>query len=187
MHALDLLLNRVSSPVLSEPGPSEEILQTMIKAALRVPDHGGLTPYRFLHVSGEARQELGNAFVAAAQRERSDLSAQEIEKLAKLPLRAPNLIITVACLKPHPKVPFWEQRITAGCAAHALILSAFALGIDAIWRTGELTHNECLKTALGLGESEEIIGFIYLGTAEKHRVVPPQDVTKYMQSWTGGS
>ena len=44
MDALHLLLNRHSCGRLAEPAPSGEVLDNILKAGLRAPDHGTLTP-----------------------------------------------------------------------------------------------------------------------------------------------
>ena len=49
---------------------------------------------------------------------------------------APLVVVVVARLQEHFKVPKSEQLITAGCAAHAIELAAYAQGIGAVWRTG---------------------------------------------------
>lgn len=185
MDAVELLLNRVSSPVLEEPAPTPEQLDLLYRAALRAPDHGSLRPYRFLQIEGAGREKLGQFFVDAASAER-ELSDAEEQKLRQAPLRAPMLLVVIASLQSHPKVPEIEQQITAGCAAHSMILAAFAQGVDAIWRSGEMAFNPRVKQRLGLAENEQIIGFIYLGKARKHRVVPCPQPGEFVQKWGKG-
>ncbi|WP_235263441.1 nitroreductase family protein [Nitrincola sp. A-D6] len=103
MNAIDLLLTRVSSPVLEEPAPTAEQLDLMYRAALRGPDHGGLRPYRFLQIEGEGREKLGQIFVDAARAERADISEQEVQKLFNAPLRAPLIIVAIAPCSRIPK------------------------------------------------------------------------------------
>ena len=57
----DLLLWRRSlvAAKLTEPGPSPEELDVILRCATRVPDHGKLTPWRIQVVQGEARGRLG--------------------------------------------------------------------------------------------------------------------------------
>lgn len=183
MNALDLLLKRVSSPVLDEPAPTAEQLDLIYRAALRAPDHGGLRPYRFLQIEGEGREKLGQVFVDAARAEQADISEQEVQKLLNAPLRAPLIIVAIASLQPHPKVPAVEQQLAAGCAAHGILLAAFAQGVDAIWRSGAMAFNSQVMTRLGLEADEQILGFIYLGKARKHRVVPCPQPGEFVQKW----
>ena len=48
MDALELLLNRRSHKKLVAPAPQGEQLDNILQAALHAPDHGRLTPYRFV-------------------------------------------------------------------------------------------------------------------------------------------
>ena len=61
MPALDFLLHRRSVPIrlLAAPGPEESVLQDLLAAALHVPDHGKLAPFRLLRIEGDGRLRLG--------------------------------------------------------------------------------------------------------------------------------
>jgi hypothetical protein len=61
----DLLaaLNRrrsVLARTLITPGPDDAVLRSLLQAALRVPDHGKLTPWRLLSICGDDRDQLGS-------------------------------------------------------------------------------------------------------------------------------
>ena len=53
MDAMKLLLERVSAVKLQEPGPSAEELDTILRTALRAPDHGRLRPWRFIVIEDQ--------------------------------------------------------------------------------------------------------------------------------------
>ncbi|WP_427982046.1 NAD(P)H nitroreductase [Agarivorans sp.] len=161
MKALDLLLNRQSCPRLTAPAPEGAELETIWKAGLRTPDHGGLTPWRFIHVSGEGLGKLANIFEQAALAEAGDS-----EKAKTMPFRAPLITIVIACPKEHAKVPEIEQLLSAGCAVHAMQMAAFAQGYNGIWRTGPMAYSATVKQLLGLAEHESIVGFLYLGSPQ---------------------
>ncbi|WP_286237461.1 nitroreductase family protein [Neptuniibacter halophilus] len=183
MDALDLLHNRVSCPVLSEPGPTEEQLEAMFQAALRAPDHGAIRPWRFLTIAGEQRHKLGELFLQAALQDDPDLAPERREKILNMPLRAPTLIVVIAAVREHPKVPLLEQEVSAGCAAQNIILAAHAQGVGAMWRTGDMAYHSQVRQGLGVADAETIIGYIYLGTAAKMRRAPQHDLSDYVASW----
>lgn len=164
MDALSLLNNRNSEPKLSEPAPDHDTLYRILSAALRAPDHGRLRPWRFLLIVGKARHRLGDLFAEAARRRDPAASPEAIKKNQEAPLRAPIVIAVIARLQDHPKVPKVEQLLSAGCAAHGLLLAAQALGYGAIWRTGDNCYDPFVREGLGLDPSEEIVGYVYLGT-----------------------
>lgn len=185
MQALDLLLNRVSVGRLLEPAPDAMQRELMLRAALRAPDHGQLRPWRFITVEGEARVHLGELFAAALAQNPAN-RPEALDKARAMPLRAPLLILVVARLSEHPKVPQEEQLLSAGCAAHALLLAAQALGFGAVWRTGELAQHPHVLAGLGLQAGERLVGFIYLGSFEgERRVPPPLTPADFVCAWQG--
>ncbi|MGV8534224.1 nitroreductase, partial [Pseudomonas aeruginosa] len=61
--------------------------------------------------------------------------------------------------------------LAAGCAAHGLVLGAYAQGLGAMWRTGE---------------QERIIGFVYLGTPMGELRTPAElDPSAFVSAWPG--
>jgi nitroreductase len=186
MEALQALLERVSVSRLVDPAPSAEQRRLMFEAALRAPDHGQLRPWRFLTVEGEARLALGELLAEAAAAKGGEGKEAAIEKARKGPLRAPLVVVAIASVTAHPKVPASEQVLTAGCAVHALLLAAYVQGIGAMWRTGELSFAPSVAAGLGLAAHEQIIGFIYLGTpAQEVRPANRASAEAFVSAWTG--
>jgi nitroreductase len=167
MDAIEALQQRVSAPRLGLPAPTQAQREAMLKAAMRAADHGNLRPWRFLFVEGEGLDQLGESFLKAAQAGNKELTEPEAERFLAMPKRAPLICIVIAKCQEHPKVPQLEQLISAGAAAQNLINAAFALGVGAVWRTGDMAYDALVKTDLGLTSGEEIVGFIYLGTPLK--------------------
>lgn len=185
MDAIELLHSRVSCPLLDAPGPTEKQMETLFQAALRAPDHGAIRPWRFLTVSGEGREALGRLFVKAALDDNPQLSDERQHKMRSMPLRAPLVIVVIAAVKEHAKVPAVEQEISAGCAAQNIILAAHAMELGAMWRTGDMAYHPVVKEGLGIGESDSIIGYLYLGTPKKLRKAPQHNLADYVTEWTG--
>lgn len=186
MQALDLLLNRVSVGRLLDPAPDAVQRDLLFRAALRAPDHGQLRPWRFLCVEGEARVRLGELFAKALLAGNPDAKPEALDKARNMPLRAPLLVVVIATLHAHPKVPEQEQLLAAGCAAHGIVLAAHAQGLGAIWRTGELAYAAPVMAGLGLAGNERIVGFLYLGSVVGERRTPlalaPAD---FVSDWAG--
>ena len=111
MDAIELLTTRQSDSQLSYPGPNESQLEIIKKAALKVPDHGGLTPFRFIIVDEQSRDKLGDIYYQAAVEEEQD--ERTIARAKALPQRAPMLIIAISPYVEHPKVPRIEQVLPA--------------------------------------------------------------------------
>lgn len=184
MEALDVLLTRVSAPRLRDPAPDAAQRELLFRAALRAPDHGLLQPWRLLTIEGTAREQLGELLAQAVLAGDPVASPEALNKARAMPLRAPLLIVVIARVQEHFKVPRHEQLLTAGCAAHAILLAAHAQGIGAVWRTGELAYHPQVAAGLGLGAGEQVIAFLYLGTAERELRIPArQDVSEVVAAW----
>lgn len=186
MDALTLLQQRNSAPKLSEPGPDQAALDTMLRAALRAPDHANLRPWRFLVIQGDARLKLGDLFAEALATRNPDSTDAERDKARSKALRAPLVIAVAVRYTEHPKVPFLEQQLSAGCAAHGLLLAAEALGYSGIWRTGANVFDANVMRGLGLAEHESLVGFLYFGTRDgRAKPLPdhnPQDFAEHWQA-----
>ena len=140
VDALDLLLNRRSIAKLSDPAPEGVALENIIKAGLRAPDHGALTPWRFVIAQGSGLQKLSDILVRAAEADESEEAV--IEKVKKAPFRAPMVITVIAKVTEHEKVPAIEQHLSAGCAAQAMQMAAVAQGFQGFWRSGKWTSTK---------------------------------------------
>ncbi len=165
MNILSLLQNRSSQSKLSLPLPSEEQLSEIFKSVLSAPDHAGLKPWKYLVYQGESSlKQLGKSFIAAKLKANLELTEEQVDRTASLPLRAPMVIVAVAKLVAHPKVPEWEQIVSVGCGVHSMLLALESLGFAGYWRTGDLSENPFLLDELGLDPSDKIVGFLYVGT-----------------------
>lgn len=163
LHALDSRRS-VPSQQLTEPGPDHATLLRMLQAAVRVPDHGKLVPFRLLRIQGQARHALGDALAARSLQRDPQASAAAIDKDRARFSHAPLIITVIARLSPGHKVPEQEQLLSAGCVCFALLQSAQALGFGAQWLTGWAAYDEAIGQILGLEENEKVAGFIHIGT-----------------------
>ena len=172
-EAIELLKTRRSlKPIeLIPPGPSAAEVDTLITIASRVPDHGKLTPWRFIVFEGEARLKAGAAIEAAFRAKYPDAKPEQLDYEKKRLARAPLVIAVVSRAAPHVKIPEWEQVLSAGAAAMSLVLGAHALGYAANWITEWYAYDRCVLDALGLTENERIAGFIHIGKPAH----PPDD------------
>ncbi|WP_342804486.1 NAD(P)H nitroreductase [Alteromonas sp. M12] len=182
MQAIELLLNRRSQPRLKGPAPQGQQLEIIMQAALRAPDHAGLTPWKFVVCQGRGLIKLGEIFEEAAINE--DLDENQIKRAPQMPLRAPMVIVAIAKYSEHEKVPWIEQVASASCAVHAMQMAAVAQGFGGVWRTGTFAQNEDVKCAFFLEEKDEIVGFLYLGTPTTEAMPAPQrSSSDYFEFW----
>jgi len=179
-------LNRFSTPAraLTEPAPDETQLQQILEVALSAPDHGRLRPYRFITIRGDARHKLSEIFGRAILQREPEVEVDYLQKQKDKPLRSPLIVVVVASLIESPKIPEIEQLLSAGAAAHNILLASNALGFGSIWLTGANAYDDFVCNELGLDENERIIGFVYLGTPQFD--IPPRElppVSDYLSNW----
>jgi nitroreductase len=164
-HPIDLLRTRRSlKPVeLAGPGPSPADLDTLLTIASRVPDHGKLTPWRFIVFEGDGRCKAGDAIAAAFVAKYPDAKTEQIEFERNRLARAPLVVAVVSRAAPHVKIPEWEQVLSSGAAAMSLVIAAHALGFGATWITEWYSYDRAVLDALGLAPHEKITGFVHIG------------------------
>ena len=170
---IDLLKTRRSvKPIeLNGPGPAAAELDTLLTVASRVPDHGKLTPWRFIVFDGDARHKAGAAIEATFKVDHPGATADQIAFERNRLARAPLVVAVVSRAAPHVKIPEWEQVLSAGAAAMNLVTAAHALGYAANWITEWYAYDRRVLDALGVGANEKIAGFVHIGRPVK----PPED------------
>ena len=171
--ALDLLKTRRSVKPLemTGPGPGAAEIDTLLTVATRVPDHGKLTPWRYIVFEGDARLAAGDKLAAIFRTAQPDATAEQVEFERKRLARTPLVIAVVSRAAPHAKIPEWEQQLSAGASAMNLVTAAHAMGFAASWLTEWIAYDDAVRDALGLGPNERFAGFVYVGRAAR----PPED------------
>lgn len=168
MLATELLNRRAStsSRLLKEPGPSALELQALLQCAMRVPDHGKLTPWRFLVVQGDARQRLADAVVARRTRIEPQVAEEALAKDLLRFMHAPVVVTVIASLSLGHKIPEVEQMASASAVCMQLLNAAFAANFGAQWLTGWPAYDAVIASELGLKVNESVAGFIHIGSAD---------------------
>jgi nitroreductase len=171
--ALELLKTRrsVKPMELGGPGPTAGEIETMLTIATRVPDHGKLTPWRFIVFEGDARLAAGETIADVFRADRPDATPDQVEFEHQRLARAPLVIAVVSRAGPHVKIPEWEQQLSAGAAAMSLVMAAHALGYAASWITEWYAYDRRVLAKLGVAPNERIAGFVHIGRPAK----PPED------------
>jgi nitroreductase len=164
--ALDFLHNRRSLPAaqLQAPGPTAEELREILATAIRVPDHGKLTPWRLIAFNGDAGAHFGAALAELHQRVDPGVPEQKLAKDRDRFAHSPVVLAVVARIDAqHPKVPAQEQLLSAGCVAFNLLLAAQAAGFGAQWLTGWSCYDRDAAKLLSLADNESVIAYIHVG------------------------
>jgi nitroreductase len=181
---LALLARRRSSKPfhLADPGPDRTQIETLLRLATRVPDHGKLAPWRFIVLTGDARHAAGERLAAAAATQ-SGASGETISAARSSVSRAPCAIIVVSTAAEHVKIPLWEQHLSAGAVCYGLLIGAEAMGFGAVWLTGWMAYDPAGKAALGVNETEQVAAIIHIGTQTQTQTERPRPDLARIVTW----
>jgi len=174
---IELLATRRSVPprLLAAPAPDDVELDTILRLAARVPDHGRLIPWRFIVIRHQAAVRLGETIAAGYAADHPDADESVLATERNRLTRAPLVIAVVSHTQPdHPKIPEWEQILSAGAAGMTLVIATNALGYATNWHTEWYAYDRRFLDALGVGTDERIAGLIHIGTAEEHPADRPR-------------
>ena len=184
------LKTRRTSPAaqMGEPGPDAQVVRSMLEIAARVPDHGKLAPWRFILYTRESRAALLEGLTRIALRTPDPKEGRIREEKARALAEAPLIVgVVSAPIADHPKIPLWEQQLSAGAVCLNLLHAAQAYGFAAQWLTGWFAYDAAARRWLGLQEGEQFAGLIHVGTPGMQ---PPErdrpDLDRITTCWTPG-
>jgi nitroreductase len=189
MDAIAAMHARRSHKILADPAPGQDDLRTILSAAAAAPDHGRHRPWRFVVIEGPGRDSFGDVLAEAYRRgcaqRGQDPDPATAERERGKPMRAPAIIVVACVAGGDEKVPRAERLAATAAAAQNLLLAATALGYGAMWRTGAPARDPYVKTALGFGDGDDIVGFVYLGTIPDGQEPPParRDLDGTARTW----
>ncbi|MDB5440651.1 MAG: nitroreductase [Caulobacteraceae bacterium] len=149
-----------SAVSLTAPGPNPDELDLLLRLAVRVPDHGKLTPWRLVLLQGDGKARF------AARLEEIAVRRGDVRSAAKLvKLKAPPMGVAVISRLHTGDIPEWEQRLSAAVVCVNLLYGATAMGLGANWITDWYAYDAEALAVLGVGEGEKVAGFVFIGTA----------------------
>jgi nitroreductase len=157
---------------LGRPAPGAATLRAMLTIAARVPDHGKLAPWRFVLYDAESREAAIAGLLRIAEKHPDEKERQLRMAKAKGFADAPLIVGVISRADPkHPKIPLWEQELSAGAVCLNLLHAARAHGFSAQWLTGWYAYDAEASRWLGLKEGERVAGFLHIGTPQ----MPPAE------------
>lgn len=183
--SLALLHSRRSGKArdMTAPGPDAAQLDQILRAAIRVPDHGKLAPWRFVIIGDDQRATLRDLLVSAYRAEKPEAGRLEIEAMEQFARHAPTLIVALSSPINGSKIPLWEQHLTVGAACMNLLTAAHALGFVGNWLTGWPAYSDAVRDAFGTAD-ERIAGFFFIGTAARALEERPRpDFANVVRHW----
>ena len=184
--AFTFLATRRSHPAktLTAPVPDRTALTAILAAALRVPDHGKLEPWRIIVLERPALARLGDlvATLGAEAGTDADLIAKGRGQFDASPLA----VVVVASPKASPKIPVIEQTLSAGALCVGVVNAAHAAGWGACWLTGAPSYDRAfMERGLGLSPQEWVAGIVHIGTIGTFPPDRPRPDPARVVTWAG--
>ena len=166
MDIFEAINTRRSVDKLKVDSLPRDVIEKLLDAGNQAPNHYKVRPWRFIVLTGNGRNKLGDVMAASFADRNPGLPPEGLAKTRALPLRAP-VVIVVGVDKPvEAKVLELENLSAVSAACQNILLVAHALGLGAKWRTGEWARDTKVKEFLGLTADQHIAGFIYVGYPE---------------------
>jgi nitroreductase len=144
------------------PGPSTEEMERILTIAARVPDHGKLTPWRFVLVGGDQRDALARLLRRALAEENPGATPAHHEAENEFAQYAGQLVVLISAPVQNHKIPVWEQQLSCGTVGMNLLNAAHALGFVAGWVTGWRAYSPMVNATF-CAPGERIAGFVFIG------------------------
>jgi nitroreductase len=160
-------LRRSIGRVRADPVP-RELVEEILESAVHAPNHKITEPWRFHVFTGKGRGELARAraelarILAEAEGEEEELIAGRVSRERKKAFRAP-VVIAVICKGGRDEVETLENYAACAAAVQNMQLTAHALGLAAIWRTGPVAYHPYMRDFFGLEANDKIVAYLYLG------------------------
>ncbi|NEW07955.1 nitroreductase [Paenibacillus sp. SYP-B3998] len=152
--------------VKSDP-VDKALIEEILEAGVWAPNHCNTEPWRFWVMTGDGRKLLGRGYAEVAAAEAGQVSVDELKLIRsgqeKKAFRAPVIIAVAVTPTNHPTVPEIEEYAAVHAAVQNMLLTAHALGLGTIWRSGAPTYHPKMRETFNLQGKEEMVGFIYLG------------------------
>lgn len=187
MNIHEAIKTRRSVPLMEDKDVPTELIEQIIEAGTYAPNHFRTDPWRFFVLSGEGRTKLGNVFVEISKSELEDLDSEASQKVIERnqnnPLRSPVIIAVGVEPSDRNRVILKEEFAAVNAAVQNMLLTAHALGLGAIWRTGSICYNSKVTEFFGLSEQGEIVAFIYLGYPDIEPAPRNRTDAKELTTW----
>lgn len=166
---------------LVAPGPDAAQLASILQVAARTPDHGKLSPWRFVVV--DDRNALSALLQDAYRAERPEAKRLEMEAMDQFARQAPALVVVLSSPRVESHIPLWEQELSAGAVCMNLLHAAHAHGVAGGWLTGWPSYSDAVRDAFGAAP-ERVAGFMFLGTPSRPLDERPRpDMAQIVARW----
>jgi nitroreductase len=168
MDVIEAIEKRQSMGRVKQDPVPRELVERILESAVHAPNHRLTEPWRFHVFTGRGRGELARAraeiarLQAGAEGESEELAAGRISRERKKAFRAP-VVIAVVSVAGRDETETLENYAACAAAVQNMQLTAHALGLATMWRTGPVVYHKIMRELLGLKEGDIPVAHLYVG------------------------
>ena len=168
MELVEAIQSRRSVGRVKQDPVPEELIERILESAVHAPNHKITEPWSFHVFTGKGRGELARAraetarLQAESEGEDEEMAAGRISRERKKAFRAP-VVIAVISAAGRDEVETLENYAACAAAVQNMQLTAHALGLASMWRTGPVAYHDYMREFFGLGEGDAIVAYLYIG------------------------
>jgi nitroreductase len=156
----------------------------LLELADWAPTHAFTEPWRFVVYENPQEFCRQHAELYRQQSDEATFNPTTFNNLSRIGDNVSHVVIAVMHRGELSKIPVVEEVMAASCAVQNFLLGAKALNIGAFWSTGGVTLKPAMKTFLGFGEQDQVLGLFYLGYSEEHpeckRKIPLEEKVRWV-------
>jgi nitroreductase len=185
LDALEAIRTRRMIPRVGGEAPSREEIEALLDLAVRAPNHHRTEPWRFYVLQGAERDRLAQAIAdELTENKGTDPSAAFEEGRSKAE-RAPVIVVFTVLPSDEPKVVEQEEIASVAMAIENFLIGAHAAGLGAMLRTGAAAYHPSIRTHIGLGPAEKVVGIVYVGPPAADRPLQERVPSAEKTTWLG--
>jgi nitroreductase len=189
MNVIEAIRTRRSIGRVKMDPVDREIVEQLLDAAAWAPNHYMTEPWKFIVMTGDGRQVLGDAYADIAAEQAAGRSEDQLGELraksAAKAFRAPVVIAVAVSPAGEGKLPVIEEVAAVHCAVQNLLLAAHELGLGAIWRSGEPMYHPRMLEAFSLPATDQMAGLVYIGYPDMEQPVVNRTPSAAKTVWIG--
>lgn len=186
MDVLKAIHSRASTKAFRPEPIEREVIEQLLDAAVRAPNHRLTEPWGFYVLTGESKQRLAELRRDDRAKKYPDPSAPEVQPALQKAydgvIGTPAVIAVTTIVADDP-VQKEEDYAATFCAIQNLMLAATAMGLGTYLRTGGLLKDPGLAELLELPEGDRVVGLIYLGLPAEETQTRPRTPASEKTRW----
>jgi nitroreductase len=165
----------------------KEIVENLLNSAIWAPTHGKTQPWRFKVLMGEATMQLADLQQAFYKRNTPEeqFSQSKYDRFRNRAERTSAIICLGMKRQVEATIPEIEEVMAVACAAQNLMLHATAYGLGSYWNSGKVVFTSEAKSFMGLEDTDQVLGFIYLGYPTGDWPKSHRKPIEFVTTWEG--